>query len=408
MLLCISLSGILMSVILIYFNVRDYKPAIYLGLFFFGLSIYALIAYVLFFSKSINLVSFFQLNAVIFGALIYLAGPALFWYVRSVLSGNHRLKKYDLLHFMPLAIFIIAGIPHLFTTFSGKREAAAAIVGDPAVMEISQTTILSEIVPPAVLIISCPIIILCYTLLSIIIFIRHLKGKGKYNVSSGQPVLTTWIAFLLALILVLEISQSLLILIDFTCGNHNYFFRFNIFQVLSWAGFAGLLVVPFFFPAILYGLPRLPGSNQRNKFHAMHKNHLYGQKINHNHKFEPDYLRLIQEKTDSCMNNHRPYLNPDCNLGQFARLVNLPAHHLAWYFRKTKKQYFNDYRNEWRVSHAKRLIMEGIISKTILKNIGVQSGFSNRNTFLNAFKKFEGISPRDFTIRSRRNSQSLA
>jgi AraC-like DNA-binding protein len=405
MLLFISLSGILVSVILVCFNIKDYKPAIYLGLFFFGLSMYALSVYVLVFSKSVDLISFFLIHDVIFGTLIYLAGPALFWYIRSLISGNHRIKKYDLLHFLPMTIFFIAGIFYLFTPFSGTQEAAAAIVRDPIALEINQATILSEIVPPAVLFISRPVSILCYTLLSIIFFIRHLKGKGKCNIVSWQPVKTTWISVLFALTLVLATSQSLLLLINFTNGNSNFLFRFNILQGLSLAGFAGLLVMPFFFPSVLYGLPWIPRSAYRIKLRAMHKNHPHGQKINHHQVFEPDYLRLIQDQADSCMKNHRPYLDPDCNLGHIAKLINLPTHHLAYYFRVTKKQHFNDYRNEWRVNHAKKLITGGDISPKTLGNIAMLSGFSNRNTFLAAFKKFEGISPQAFSLQFRRNLQ---
>jgi AraC-like DNA-binding protein len=402
MFLFISLTGILVSVILIYFNIRDNKASVYLGLFFFGLSTHALNDYVLIFLKSIDIFSISLFIYVIFGTLTYLSGPALFGYVRSVLSGHHRLNKYDLLHLLTTAFFIIASIPHPLIPVSGKQEAVAAIVRDPAVLGIYQTTILSETILPVVLFFSRPAVILCYTLISAVIFIRRLKGKGKYNIVSLQPVMTTWIAFLLSLTLVLALSQ-LLLLIDFICGNNNLFFRFNIFQVLSWAGFAGLLVVPFFFPAVLYGLPRLPLSNQRLKLTLIPKNYLHKQKIKHHHPFEPEYLRLIQEMADSCMENLHPYLDPDCNLGYLSRLINLPAHHLAYYFRVTKKQHFNDYRNKWRVNHAKKLITVGNISPKTLENIAMQSGFSNRNTFLVAFKKSEGISPHAFSLQFRKN-----
>jgi AraC-like DNA-binding protein len=39
--------------------------------------------------------------------------------------------------------------------------------------------------------------------------------------------------------------------------------------------------------------------------------------------------------------------------------VKIPVHNLAYYFREENKQTFSDYRNEWRVEHAKNLIREG-------------------------------------------------
>lgn len=56
-------------------------------------------------------------------------------------------------------------------------------------------------------------------------------------------------------------------------------------------------------------------------------------------------------------------------------------------------QSFNDYRNEWRIKHSKKLIAEGKADELTLEAIGILSGFSTRNTFFNAFKRSEGISP---------------
>jgi len=57
---------------------------------------------------------------------------------------------------------------------------------------------------------------------------------------------------------------------------------------------------------------------------------------------------------------------------------------------------FTDFRNRWRVNHAKNLILEGKFNDLTLEAIGLLSGFTSRNTFLNAFKKAEGISPNAF------------
>jgi len=76
-----------------------------------------------------------------------------------------------------------------------------------------------------------------------------------------------------------------------------------------------------------------------------------------------------------------------------AKLTGIPAHHLAYYFREEKKQAFNDYRNEWRVGHAKKLIRDGKAKELTLEAIGLLSGFSTRNTFYTSFKRVEGVSP---------------
>ena len=92
----------------------------------------------------------------------------------------------------------------------------------------------------------------------------------------------------------------------------------------------------------------------------------------------------------------QPFLQPDLNMAQFAVTIQIPVHHLAYYFREVKKQSFSDYRNKWRIDNAKKLISEGKASGLTLEAIGLQSGFATRNTFLTAFKRSEGISPNTF------------
>jgi len=105
---------------------------------------------------------------------------------------------------------------------------------------------------------------------------------------------------------------------------------------------------------------------------------------------------LIHDKTNLCMQELHPFLQPEFNLAQLSVLIHIPIHHLAFWFREVKKQSFIDFRNEWRVEHAKQLIREGKSDELTLEAIGLLSGFSARNTFLNAFKKVEGICPQKF------------
>lgn len=55
----------------------------------------------------------------------------------------------------------------------------------------------------------------------------------------------------------------------------------------------------------------------------------------------------------------KPYLQTGFSMAHLAVLLDLPEHHLAYYFREERKQSFTDYRNNWRVEHAKKLIEEG-------------------------------------------------
>ena len=179
------------------------------------------------------------------------------------------------------------------------------------------------------------------------------------------------------------------------------YFTLNVLRILSVSGMMGLLISPFLFPAILYGLPRSPESIITLNTEKVDTNQVSGNPEKKTNHFETDYVHYINVKADFCMKEVQPYLQPDFNLTQLSVHTQIPVHHLSYYFREEKKQHFNDYRNEWRINHAKNLIRAGKASEVTLETIGLQSGFSSRNTFLTSFKKVEGITPSTFAAQQK-------
>jgi AraC-like DNA-binding protein len=245
----------------------------------------------------------------------------------------------------------------------------------------------------------------------------YLSKHSKSTVFSGQAFMRRWLTIFLASLFILVVSHILL-LFDFTTTSVNLSFLFQTLQIVAVIALSGLLVSPFFFPGILYGLPRFPATVEISKgtatttesmpvyegilFSETTPNHSSGNdslppEIRSNtSKFESDYLDFIGIQTEQCMHDFKPYLQQDFNLAQLSVLVNIPVHHLAYYFREVKQMSFTDFRNRWRIKHAKNLIIEGKSNDLTLEAIGILSGFSSRNTFLLAFKKAEGISPQVF------------
>ena len=390
MLLFLSLLGIFLSVILLYFNAREYRSTIYLGAFFFLISLYGFIQYSIFYSKSVGLAGIVFVNI---GFLSYLTGPALYLYVRSVLTDQSRLKARDLWHLLPALIFLIAALPHIFSSWSQKVLIATKLVENPDFMVDYKATFLQLLLPNEVIFLSRPVLILAYAGWATGIFLRYIKQRGKSQVLSQQHYMTQWLSYLLGFLFVLVVSHLLVLLESISNQDLKYFFTFDLLQVLSGLGLTGLLTLPFFFPGILYGLPRFPQAmrEQLNNDGVMVGLKKGAKKENHN--FESDYLQFVEQKVETSMQELQPYLQSDCNLAYLSKLTGIPVHHLAYYFRESKKQSFNDFRNEWRITHAKNLIKEGKAKDLTLEAIGLLSGFSTRNTFFTAFKKVEKISP---------------
>jgi len=391
MLLSLSLLGFFLSGMLITYSARLYKSTTYLGVFFFALSTYTFVEYVTLYSGSIKLVSIFFLN---FTFLTYLIGPMFYFYIRSSLTDNYRLRKSDFVHFIPMLAFLFSSLPYTLTSYSSKLELAAKIVEDPINVGVLNQKLI--VFPVEVTLISRPLLVLGYTIWSGIIFIRYLKMDSESYILTGQNFMKKWLSLLLGFILILSVVHVIQIYELFIFKNLKIFYTLNGLKLLSGVGLAGLLISPILFPKILYGLPRIPGeivdSNLDNAEHSSQNLRVVRSQLS----LEKDYVIYIGREIDTCMKELKPYLNPECNIDYISKLTRIPVHHIAYHFRTEKGQTFTDYRNEWRVRHAKTLISEGKADEITLEAIGMLSGFSTRNTFFTVFKKAEGISPGAF------------
>lgn len=392
MLLYLSVTGIILSLLLWYFNGGKFRSTIYLGIFFLVLSLYGINQYVLLYSGSVFLVSVIMTNIAFTS---YLIGPMLYWYVRSILSDNSSLKKSDLWHLLPMVVYFAAALPYLFSSYSYKVEIAKAVVHDVGFLSTYKFTVLSEIFPNVVVYLSRPVLVLVYTILSVNLFIRYLKRKSNLLVLSGQVFMIKWLSSLIGFTLLLVGSHLISVFQSFI-NNSDVFFTTNLLQILSAVGLIGLLVSPLFFPDILYGLPRFRVPISRALLVETSEMEPEEEIKPRDPSFETDYMVLIDKKMHSCMQEFKPYLQPELNLTRFSDILHLPTHHLAYFFREVKRQSFNDYCNECRVEYAKTLMQEGKTSDVTLEAVGILSGFNNRSTFFRAFKKFEGISPGSF------------
>lgn len=396
MLLFLSILGIFLSLILLYHNARSYRSSMYLGLFFLFTSLYGLYQYILLYSKSVTLISLFLFNLSITVSPVYLIGPMLYWYVRSVLKDNSKLKQIDLLHFLPMVIYFISALPNAFVPWYEKVEVARALVNDREFIMIYKATLLSKVFPAGAIYLLRLFLILGYTLWSIGLFGSFTLKKKSSAVLAKQHFMKKWLFILLGSMLVLVVSQLFLVAKSFQLHFSDFSFAVNMIRITSAMSLLGLLISPFFFPSILYGMPRTPRTTETRERINRNQKKNNGQTIKTRQSsvsYESDYLKLIGQIVRSFMENHQLYLESDCNLAYFSKRINIPAHHLAYYFREVKKQRFNDFRNEWRINHAKALIKEGKASEMTLEAIGSLSGFSSRNAFITDFKKVEGISP---------------
>jgi AraC-like DNA-binding protein len=393
----LSLSGLLLSIILFFLSARLYKSSIYLAGFFCLISLYSLFIYILFYSKSVILVSIVYINLT---SVTYLIGPVIYWYTRSILKDNYRLRKIDFLHLLPAVIFFVTSLPYIFSPYQEKLNIAEELVRRIEFMGSYKPTVLYDLLPAGVIFLSRTVLVLAYTVTCIWMLFRYISGGKTDRVISQQRYMTKWLMVLLGFLLILTISHTFFVLDAVTERTSRLFYTMNFMQIISAIGLAGLLVTPHFFPSILYGLPRIPFTAKKSSEAEKEISDVI--RVDRKMKspvFADDYLIQLDNLLESTMKDLKPFLKNDFNLQQLSVLLNIPVHHLAYFFREHLHQTYNDYRNKWRVEHAKMMIIEGKAKDLKLEAIGTLSGFSSRNTFFLAFKRAEGISPSEYASR---------
>jgi AraC-like DNA-binding protein len=98
-------------------------------------------------------------------------------------------------------------------------------------------------------------------------------------------------------------------------------------------------------------------------------------------------------KLKNFMLEHEPYLDEALRISSLSRQLDIPVNHLSQAINSQLQQNFFEFVNGYRVDTARRIIDRSDLSDLNLLDIAMESGFNNKTTFLNAFKKCLNMSP---------------
>jgi AraC-like DNA-binding protein len=394
-LLFLSIIGFILSAILLYFNARKFPASVYLGALFFLVSLYGFIQWVFYYSNSTVLVGIFYSN---FAFLAFLIGPLNYWYIRSILKDDYRLKKRDYWHLVPALIAMVTSIPFMFTPWAEKIRVATEIINDLNYLMIIKPTVIHQLMPNKFIYVGRDALIFVYLVFSGILMMRYFRQAKEQSVIFGQKYMIKWLIVFQVFYFLLVFGHVLVMSRAIVYGDADLVYTASKVQLLATLGMTGLLISPFFFPEILYGLPRIPVQYREKENQKKNTPHQTTKKPSTS--LESEYIQLIGQKVEQCMLEHQPYLQKDFTMAELSVLIHIPVHHLAIYFREEREQSFLNYRNQWRINYAKSLLDEGKGKDLTLEAIGILSGFANRNSFITAFKRSEGHAPHEYSSKS--------
>lgn len=106
-------------------------------------------------------------------------------------------------------------------------------------------------------------------------------------------------------------------------------------------------------------------------------------------------LKIIDTHFEKLMQTEKPYLKIRYSIVDLSIALSVPTYQISFFLNHRKGKNFNDALNEYRIEHSKQL-MQRAGNQLTLEAIGRESGFGNRNSFTNAFKKYTGYTPSEF------------
>lgn len=105
-------------------------------------------------------------------------------------------------------------------------------------------------------------------------------------------------------------------------------------------------------------------------------------------------LAKLKEKLLRVMTDERPYLEPTITLSELTRSVGVNSTVLSYVINKGFEKNFNDFINEYRINEVRSKLRK--TDDETLLGIAYDSGFNSKATFNRAFKKFTGLTPKEY------------
>ena len=383
------LFGIFTSFILLYYLSSLNRSNIFLALFFLCCNLVVMVYYGLHFTKDL----FWEgVSFVHWLPLSYLLGPLLFFYVKTTLSDNNKLEKWDWLHLLPAAFIVINCLPFTTLPFDQKANIAHEIVN-----VTENYTLDFKFVSFEFILYSRSIHLLSYAVFSIGYFYMHSKRLLKENsrLSSNHSILSRWFYLLCSMQIIIAINSighmSTLYGIQFnvlgipstTLFSEQYYFE------ICGGGFFLQNIFLFLFPKILYGNVSYTIEEGKN-------NIIEDLKLNLPKKQkETATIQDIEQIIETYLLNS-PFIQKEFSLSQMSFDLKIPERFLSNYFNKTLVISFSDWRKNLRIDYVCSLIEAGESKNLTIEAIATNAGFASRSKFIDAFKERKGVTPSAF------------
>jgi AraC-like DNA-binding protein len=364
--------GVQVSIVLFVFGIKKVRVNLLLALSIF------------FKTYALFLASLISSGAMVYFPVLYRTGnlagllfaPFLYLYIRNVVYQN-SLSFRDLIHLIPFLIFFIDFLPIYFLSSADKLSLILGEIENPAQFAYFNQSqfFLSNFHG-----IFRTVLIAFYWIFSCRIIFQNRKRFLKTRNQFGTTWLK-WISIYLFLLLFLFLPYFLIGL------NGNPILAFDLihFSVALVTIFAGTALL--FFPRILYGLDEFEFlKNEQQEFDKNIEKQV----------LSIEKAKEFSEKINRSLKKKKVFLIKGYSLSDLSKDTGIPSYLLTIYINKYLNSTFSDLINSERVEESIQMIEEGYLEQKTFEGIADSCGFNNRNSFINSFKKFKGMTPSQY------------
>lgn len=400
------LLGLLLPLVLLYYNKGYLTANRYLAGFFFFASLYVLESFYFFYGESLSKIAFFTTTH----AFFYLIGPCAFFYMRSILRDNSELSSKDYLHFALFTLTLIGYIPYFFTSWDNKLIVAQNLQSENWNMTPFHLNIIFSHKTDQVFNVLHTYF---YSISLWSLLWQYKKTANKAIVQTKQyKLIRNWFLVFAVIFTVITINFTIAMANLWIYDDKSVFLnRGSVALIFASLVYIGMNMVIMFFPHIMYGLPvdlilKQTDSGETKTSKTSNPFFEESELITQNESkiiifkseldlFTSKYMETIEASLETTKDS-KSYLNTDFKLLHISNESGIPAHHLTYFFNNIKKISFSDWRNGQRIAYAKNLIIQGETNTITLEALSIKSGFASQNTFIRAFKNNTGTTPSNY------------
>ena len=363
------LLGFVTSIILILFSLRQRRTNLLLGFSFLTLSYAIALAFLINSGYHALLPSLYRTGNI--AALSFM--PLFYLYIFKE-TKNEGFRLIDLIHFLPLIIYLIDFFPILFfTSLEEKNHLIQSEIDNPAVFVYFNQ---SRFFPPNFYTLGRTFLIMVYWIFSL----RLLHNEQKL-VSLGKSHLSKeWVIWVKTYVY----GVTILFLPFFALYNiSNSQLSYDLIHFTGALFILGNSIIILFFPKILYGIQEEKTS----------------EKIKENGNLEPlsgSKVKEIEEKMKEVMEVSKKFLEQGYNINDMARDVGIPAYLLTQYINRNLGVSFSELINRKRIEECCDKISRGDHKLMTLEGLAMECGFNNRNSFITSFKRYKDATPSQY------------